>query len=964
MSSGRMNNSSSSNTKPSWMTTDRSNRNDKNQRKRRRGKSMPARFLDNMPTLGGFWKGNANNNSQNNRWNTKNDDREEKKIKQQQTMNNQHLEASFPDLQKEMKRLSSSRGSRERGRKSSANPSGGNNNNTTTAVRSSNNEWGAKPRGRSRPKHTSRNRSDNTNNNKDQIKDLEAEVATIATQKPASLLTEPPPPPPRFPPPPFHHGQQQQQQSTNNNNAIKNNHGNNYNRSKSLPRNFQRYSLLDVMVEMEKEIEVPLRNKKYSHNGSSSGKGGGGASRADFDSVISPIASMDSSWRYKEDIFLMKSMASLSASRRGGRGRGRGGGVVPSTTRMKSGGGFDHNERYDDDPRMSHGMSSRQQQQQQQPLQPAPAPIRAPPPPPLAPPVSARIASARIVGDINDIDGDDDEDEEEEDVIDFNDIDGDDDDDEKEDDIDIPIPRRPKSAPPRVEEEEEEPSQVISEMISENDENDTNATNSEETDDKSTASKEEKTQVSESLRTNDDFTFRSSIVRPEPISSVYGSSATESPEVPTNHVTNKESSSSHDSSDSAGGGSSSSSGGEGDSLIGYASVASDEKVGSIAPPSHSSIRRKKPGAIAVGASPLGGDRSSATHSMGTLSRMHNELQRKMSELQDGLDEHGRPVKELDLDLTSMDSSTGRVSDLTLPTVLMKAPPPASRIRAMKPKPLTTRRTKKGTLELQGDIDAMKSLAVSELSMSSPVQSAYPKSMSMRMTSYKKTVNNASSSAAATPPPPRRASGAPSSRHARRNTQPKPEIAPIVESSEEYADTTKKSTTRSLHSRHSYGTASSAGTTSQMPMKPASGAGHRHAPPPPKHRPAGTKIDIGDVAQQLQMMQAVSSLPFAVGQGQGGVAASSVGSGNGSRSRQYTPKAGGGNSVSSSVKHSSVEGMKWSDKFGKTGRYSGDVNADYIPNGMGSMQYNFGLTVEGRWVDGTLLSNDLDQGFAV
>eukprot|EP00984_Skeletonema_dohrnii_P010026 scaffold3877_cov94-Skeletonema_dohrnii-CCMP3373.AAC.1 len=921
---------------------------------------MPARFLDNMPTLG-FWKGNANNNHANNRWNTKKQDREEKKIKQQQTMNNQHLEASFPELQKEMKRLSSSRGSRERGRKSSSNPSGGNNN-TAAAAAGSSNEWGAKPRGRSRPKHTSRNRTD-TDNNKDQIKDLEAEVATIPMQKqPASVLTEPPPspPPPRFPPPPFHHGQQPQQQSTNNN-TIKNNHGNNYNRSKSLPRNFQRYSLLDVMVEMEKEIEVPLR-KKYSH-GSSNGSGKGGTSRADFDSVISPIASMDSSWRYKEDIFLMKSMASLSASRRGGRGRGRG---VPSTsTRMKSGGvGVDSNGRYNDDPRMSHGISSRQQQQPP-PLQPT-GPIRAPPPPPLTPPASARIASARIVGDINDIDGDDDE-EEEEDVIDFNDIDGDDDEEEedkKEDDIDIPIPRRPKSAPPRVEEEEEEPSQVISEMISENDENDTNATNSEETDDKSTASKEEKTQVSESLRTNDDFTFRSSIVQPEPISSVYGSSATESPEVPTNHVTKKESSS-HDSSDSAGGGSSSSSGGEGDSLIGYASVASDEKVGSIAPPPHSSIRRKKPGAISVGPSPIG-DRSSATHSMGTLSRMHNELQRKMSELQDGLDEHGRPVKELDLDLTSMDSSTGRVSDLTLPTVLMKAPPPASRIRAMKPKPLTTRRTKKGTLELQGDIDAMKSLAVSELSMSSPVQSAYPKSMSMRMTSYKKTVNNAPSAAAATPPPPRRAS-APSSRHARRNTQPKPEIAPIVESSEECADThTKKSTTRSLHSRHSYGTASSAGTTSQMPMKPASGAGHRHAPPPPKHRPAGTKIDIGDVAQQLQMMQgqAVGSFPFAVGQGQGGVAASSVGSGNGSRSRQYTPKAGGGNSVSSSVKHSSVEGMKWSDKFGKTGRYSGDVNADYIPNGMGSMQYNFGLTVEGRWVDGTLLSNDLDQGFAV
>jgi hypothetical protein len=57
-------------------------------------------------------------------------------------------------------------------------------------------------------------------------------------------------------------------------------------------------------------------------------------------------------------------------------------------------------------------------------------------------------------------------------------------------------------------------------------------------------------------------------------------------------------------------------------------------------------------------------------------------------------------------------------------------------------------------------------------------------------------------------------------------------------------------------------------------------------------------------------------------------------------------------------------MVWSDKFGKSGRYSGHVNAHYVPNGMGSMQYDFGLTVEGRWVDGTLLSNDLNEGFAV
>ncbi len=149
------------------------------------------------------------------------------------------------------------------------------------------------------------------------------------------------------------------------------------------------------------------------------------------------------------------------------------------------------------------------------------------------------------------------------------------------------------------------------------------------------------------------------------------------------------------------------------------------------------------------------DTRSAAHSMGTLSRMHNDLQRKMTELQDGLDEHGRPLREFDV--TSIDSSTGQVSDLTLPTVLMKAPPPSSRIRAMKPKPLTTRRTKAGTLELQGDIDAMKSLAVSELSMASPVQSAYPKNKSHRMSSYKKTVNTISAGAAAPPPAARHGS---------------------------------------------------------------------------------------------------------------------------------------------------------------------------------------------------------------
>jgi len=157
---------------------------------------------------------------------------------------------------------------------------------------------------------------------------------------------------------------------------------------------------------------------------------------------------------------------------------------------------------------------------------------------------------------------------------------------------------------------------------------------------------------------------------------------------------------------------------------------------------------------------------------------------------------------------------------------------------------------------------------------------------------------------------------------------------------------KKLNTRSnFQSKQSSGTKSSLGTTSEMPMKPASGAGHRHAPPPLKHRPAGAKIDIGEVAQQLRSVQ-----------GQGNVA-SNVGSGSG---RQYKPKGGGGGGGCSNT----VEGMKWSDKFGKPGRYSGDVNAEYVPHGVGSMQYDFGLTVEGKWVDGTLTRNDLDDGFEV
>ena len=869
-------------TKPWQRTTDQANHNNNGdeKRNRRRGKSVPARFFNTMSKFG-LWKGdkdrkkNDSYNSNNNR-NRRSEDRKERKIRMKSD-----LEAPLPDNVD--KRMSSR--SRERGKRSSAHPAP--------------NEWGEKPRGRSRP-HT-RSRSDNYNNNNnnatfaanaEQIKDLEAEIANV-------IKTAGPPPPPRPPPPPIH------ARPTNNNfydtnRSGGNNNNNNKNnpRSKSLPKNFQRYTLQDVMVEMEKEIEVPLR-KKYSN-----------------DSVISPIASMDSSWRYQEQMLLRKTMASLNEQQKQQQqGRGGEASVTPKFHFV---------------PKKRNKSVTR--------FQPPPPPVA---PPPLAPPPRA----AKVI-DMNAIDGDDDDEEEElelkvKESVNVSTVKN-----ETEERI-VLSPRRSKSVPARVVEKEASVTTSLNE-VSFNDESN-NSTSVDIEGKSSSESKQERTALSDSFVSND-FTFGSRL-RPEPIVSVYGSSETGSPDAPTNEAStitpkNREPPG-QDSSESSSSSSSSSASGsstaiDGDSLIGYASVAS-----SIAPPPHSSIRKKKPGAIALGTTPMSADRSAA-HSMGTLTRMHNDLQRKMSAMQEGLDEHGRPVKEFDV--KSVDTSSGRVSDVTLPTVLMKAPPISSRIRAMKPKPLTTRRTKKGTLELQGDIEAMKSLAVSELTMASPVQSAYPKNMNMRIYSYKKVANNTLSSSAL--PPPRRASAP--VQPSRRHIQPKQETTPVVEKVEEQqqVDSSKKnSSTRSFQSKSSSGSKVSIGTTSRMPMKPASGAGHRHVPPPPKQR-SFSEIDIGEVAQQLQAVQ------------NHGASTGSTGSNNGNRnsSRKYVSK-GSGNSYNN-VTHSHVDRMKWSDKFGKAGRYSGDVNADYVPHGMGSMYYDFGLTVEGRWVDGTLLSHDLNDGFAV
>jgi len=50
----------------------------------------------------------------------------------------------------------------------------------------------------------------------------------------------------------------------------------------------------------------------------------------------------------------------------------------------------------------------------------------------------------------------------------------------------------------------------------------------------------------------------------------------------------------------------------------------------------------------------------------------------------------------------------------------------------------------------------------------------------------------------------------------------------------------------------------------------------------------------------------------------------------------------------------VFGMIWIDKSGSSGKYTGLVNEEMIPDGFGVMRYDFGLIAEGDWVKGNLV----------
>ena len=55
----------------------------------------------------------------------------------------------------------------------------------------------------------------------------------------------------------------------------------------------------------------------------------------------------------------------------------------------------------------------------------------------------------------------------------------------------------------------------------------------------------------------------------------------------------------------------------------------------------------------------------------------------------------------------------------------------------------------------------------------------------------------------------------------------------------------------------------------------------------------------------------------------------------------------------------VRGMEWIDFCGDIGRYTGEVNRDEVPHGRGIMKYDYGLIVEGDWINGVLKENRYD-----
>jgi hypothetical protein len=59
----------------------------------------------------------------------------------------------------------------------------------------------------------------------------------------------------------------------------------------------------------------------------------------------------------------------------------------------------------------------------------------------------------------------------------------------------------------------------------------------------------------------------------------------------------------------------------------------------------------------------------------------------------------------------------------------------------------------------------------------------------------------------------------------------------------------------------------------------------------------------------------------------------------------------------------VRKMKWLDYYGDPGEYTGEVDAEKMPEGRGSMKYDHGLIQEGLWKKGQFIegSDMVDQG---
>ncbi|KAL7470330.1 hypothetical protein ACHAXS_010562 [Conticribra weissflogii] len=53
------------------------------------------------------------------------------------------------------------------------------------------------------------------------------------------------------------------------------------------------------------------------------------------------------------------------------------------------------------------------------------------------------------------------------------------------------------------------------------------------------------------------------------------------------------------------------------------------------------------------------------------------------------------------------------------------------------------------------------------------------------------------------------------------------------------------------------------------------------------------------------------------------------------------------------KHKKVNGLPWSDYNGQSGRYTGEVNDQYLPHGKGEMVYDRGVVTAGVWYNGVL-----------